>query len=114
MDNQTEAENKRFTEFFRNPARSECEGRFLSLAAQLVREGYAPRIVAQAGLNVGLEQAEAESWLYYRHFLENLETLSRTLVARLDEEAAEAEASAAAAPEADTAALAAMQPAGEA
>ena len=108
MDSQTEADKKRLTDFLKNPDRSYCEGRFLSLAAELVRMGYKPRIVAQAGLNVGLEQARDDGWLYYRHFVLGLETISKTLTAKLDEWAEEAEQEEAAA------ALAAAQPAREA
>lgn len=111
MDNQTEAEKNYLSDFLRNPDRSYCEGRFLSLAAELVRMGYKPRIVAQAGLNVGLTQARDDGWLYYRHFVANLEELSKSLTVKLDEWAEEAEQDEAAAL---AASLAAVQPAGEA
>lgn len=81
-DLDTPEAKKYFMEFMTNPDRSYCEGRFLSLAAELVRMGHKPRIVAQAGLNVGLVQAREESEEYRAGFMRGLGEMSQRAAAR--------------------------------
>ena len=80
-----------YIKFMTCPDRSYCDGRFLSLAAELVRMGHKPRVVAQAALNVGIEQAEADGVDYYDGFMRGLGSLSEQAAAWLAEDTEEAE-----------------------
>lgn len=81
-DLDTPEAKKYFMEFMTNPDRNYCEGRFLALGAELARMGYKHRIIAQAGLNVGLVQAAEESPEYHSGFMRGLGEMSQRAAAR--------------------------------
>ena len=71
-----------FVSLMASPERDYCESRFRSLAAEIVRMGYKPRLLANAGVTVGLDQSLAESRTYEIIFRRELGEISRRAAAR--------------------------------